>query len=66
MSEPKHQKLFDAIGPRVVRDTYGISRQTLHHWRKRCIPHSYRVAFAKLAAEHGQPVPPDFFKGMVS
>lgn len=66
MGTKPHQTLIDAIGPKLVRDTYSLSRQRLHYWRMRGVPHAYRVAFAKLAAEHGQPVPADFFKGMAS
>jgi hypothetical protein len=66
MAAQPHDALIDAIGAKVVADAYKLSRQRLHHWRTRGVPHSYRVAFAKLAAEKGVAVPPDFFKGMVA
>lgn len=60
----EHATLIDAIGPKLIRDTYQLSRQNLHNWRKNGVPHKKRVAFARLAAVHGVTVPPDFFEGM--
>ncbi len=65
METLSHEALIDAIGSEIVRNRYALTRQRLHNWRKRGVPHSHRVAVAKLAAEHGVVVPPDFFEGMV-
>lgn len=61
-----HKQIIEAIGPKAVKDAYGLSRQRLHAWKKRGIPHSHRVAVARLAAMSGVSVPADFFEGMVS
>ena len=66
METPSHRELIDAIGRDTVKTRYDLSRQRLHNWRKRGIPHSHRVAVAKLAAEHGVVVPANFFEGMAS
>lgn len=60
-----HEQLIDTLGRKVVRQRYGLTRQALYYWRKRGVPHSHRVAVAKLAAENGVVVPQDFFEGMV-
>jgi hypothetical protein len=61
-----HRQIIEAIGPKVVKDAYGLSRQRLHGWKTRGIPHSHRVAVARLAAMNGVPLPGDFFEGMVA
>lgn len=64
MDVSSHMALIDAIGTKAVKDAYRLSRQRLHNWRKRGVPHSHRVAVAKLAAERGVAVPQNFFAGM--
>lgn len=61
-----HKQIIEAIGPKVVQDAYSLSRQRLHAWKKRGIPHSHRVAVAKLAAMNGVTLPGDFFAGMAA
>lgn len=60
----EHAALIEAIGPKLIRDTYQLSRQNLHNWRKNGIPHKKRVAVARLAALSGVSLPADFFEGM--
>ncbi len=64
--KPSHRELIDAIGTKAVRDAYSLSRQRLYAWRKNGVPHSHRVAVARLAAMSGVPVPGDFFEGMAA
>jgi len=66
MDKSPHSEIIDAIGSRVVRDAYKLSRQRLHGWRVRGIPHSHRVAVARLASMNGVTITPDFFEGMAA
>lgn len=61
---PRHQhsELIDRLGTNIVREAFALSPQTLHMWRRRGVPALKRIAFAKLAADNGVPVPPDFFE----
>jgi hypothetical protein len=52
--------LIDQIGSKIVADHFGLSRQRLHMWRVRGIPHLKRVAFQNLASQHGVTPPADF------
>ncbi len=66
MSEITHRDIIDAIGTKQVAQAYGLSRQRLYAWRNRGIPHSHRVAIARLAAMNGVALPSDFFEGMAA
>lgn len=57
-----HNELIDRLGAKVVSDRFGLKPQRLHNWRVRGVPHSCRVKFAKVAAEHGVTVPEAFFE----
>ncbi len=63
---PAHRELIDAIGTKAVANAYGLSRQRLYAWRKNGVPHTHRVAVARLAAMSGVAVPSDFFEGMAA
>ncbi len=63
---PAHKELIDAIGSKTVRQAYSLSRQRLYAWRKNGVPHSHRVAVARLAAMNGVALPSDFFEGMAA
>lgn len=65
-SRHHHSTLIDAVGPENVRTTFGLTPQRLHMWRVRGVPHLKRIAFAKIAAEQGVPVPGDFFEEMAA
>jgi hypothetical protein len=55
--------LIDRIGKEAVIAAFRLSTpQHLYAWRTRGIPVAKRIAFAKLCAEPGVPVPPDFFE----
>jgi hypothetical protein len=55
--------LIDRIGKEAVIAAFRLpTPQHLYAWRTRGIPIAKRIAFAKLCAEHGVPVPPDFFE----
>ena len=53
-------QLIDRIGPQIVAGHFGLSRQRLHMWRVRGIPHLKRLAFQNLAVQHGVTPPADF------
>lgn len=59
----RHQdsELIDRLGTNIVREAFGLTPQKLYMWRVRGVPALKRIAFAKLAADKGVPVPPDFF-----
>lgn len=59
-----HAELIEKVGAAEVKDAYALSRQNLHAWRRRGVPHLYRVSFAKMAAMRGVAIPEDFFAGM--
>ena len=59
-----HSALIEGIGIKVVRRAYGLTPARLYNWRQRGIPHSHRVAIARLASVNGIAVPADFFEGM--
>jgi hypothetical protein len=53
-------ELIERVGPDLVADHFGISRQHLHMWKVRGIPQMRRLAFQNLANQHGVTVPADF------
>lgn len=53
--------LIDTVGTEIIRKAFGLSPQGLHMWRRRGVPVAKRIAFAKIAADNGKPVPADFF-----
>jgi hypothetical protein len=57
-----HSALIDQAGTATVCASFALSPQALHMWRVRGIPQIKRIAFAKLCAERGVPVPADFFQ----
>ncbi len=60
-----HSALIDAVGAKAVRTAFDVKPMNIYTWRVRGIPERYKVAFNRLAGEHGVAVPPDFFAGMV-
>jgi len=56
-----HTKVVDAIPREALVQRFGLSRQNLHYWRFRGVPAAKRIAFARLAADHGIAVPQSFF-----
>jgi|GEM_PF-3452603 len=61
-----HSDLIDAIGAAKVADHFNLTPQRLHMWRVRGIPQLRRIAFAKIAADHGVAIPGDFFAEMAA
>ena len=57
----KHADLIDLIPRQALNERFDLSRQRLSHWRKHGVPFARRIAFARLAADHGIAVPQAFF-----
>jgi hypothetical protein len=45
----------------ALKARFKLSRQLLSRWRKDGVPLNKRIAFARLAAEHGRALPQSFF-----
>lgn len=52
--------LIRRIGPKVVREHFGLTPQSLCNWRTRGIPQLKRIAFQNLALSRGVTPPADF------
>ena len=62
MTQPNpHASIVDAIPRDALFARFLLSRQSLYYWRKRGVPASKRIAFARLAADYGVAVPQSFF-----
>ena len=62
MTQPNpHASIVDAIPRGALFARFSLSRQSFYYWRKRGVPASKRIAFARLAADYGVAVPQSFF-----
>jgi hypothetical protein len=56
-----HSEIIDKIPRQALNDRFNLSRQRLSYWRSNGVPMGKRIAFARLASDHGIALPQAFF-----